>query len=180
MVKRESLSRAASSGAEIVLRTVGLTKRFGAITAVDGLDLEVHRGEVLGFLGPNGAGKTTTVGMMLGLIAPTAGRVEYTSVPLQRIGAIIESPAFYPYLSGRDNLRVLALAAGVVPPARIDDLLEYVGLAERPKSPYRTYSTGMKQRLGIASTLLLPTLLWSSLTSRRTAWTRPDSGRCAT
>ncbi len=154
MVKRESLSRAASSGAEIVLRTVGLTKRFGAITAVDGLDLEVHRGEVLGFLGPNGAGKTTTVGMMLGLIAPTAGRVEYTSVPLQRIGAIIESPAFYPYLSGRDNLRVLALAAGVVPPARIDDLLEYVGLAERPKSPYRTYSTGMKQRLGIASTLL--------------------------
>jgi ABC-2 type transport system ATP-binding protein len=73
---------------------------------------------------------------------------------LQRIGAIIESPAFYPYLSGRDNLRALALAAGGVPPARIDDLLEYVGLAERPKSPYRTYSMGMKQRLGIASTLL--------------------------
>jgi ABC-2 type transport system ATP-binding protein len=154
MASQESLTRAASSGAEIVLRTVGLTKRFGAITAVDGLDLEVHRGEVLGFLGPNGAGKTTTVGMMLGLIAPTAGRVEYTSVPLQRIGAIIESPAFYPYLSGRDNLRALALAAGGVPPARIDDLLEYVGLAERPKSPYRTYSMGMKQRLGIASTLL--------------------------
>lgn len=154
MVKRESLTRTASSDAEIILRTVGLTKRFGAITAVDGLDLEVHRGEVLGFLGPNGAGKSTTVGMILGLIAPTAGRVEYTSVPLQRIGAIIESPAFYPYLSGRDNLRALALAAGGVPPNRIDDLLEYVGLADRPKSPYRTYSTGMKQRLGIASTLL--------------------------
>ncbi len=133
---------------------VGLTKRFGEITAVDGLDLEVHKGEVLGFLGPNGAGKSTTVGMILGLIAPTAGRVEYTSVPLRRIGAIIESPAFYPYLSASDNLRALALAAGGVLPGRIDALLEYVGLADRPKSPYRTYSMGMKQRLGIASTLL--------------------------
>ena len=154
MVSRESPTRGASSGAKVSLRTVGLTKRFGEITAVDGLDLEVHRGEVLGFLGPNGAGKSTTVGMILGLIAPTAGRVEYTSVPLRRIGAIIESPAFYPYLSGRDNLRALALAAGGVLPGRIDALLEYVGLADRPKSPYRTYSMGMKQRLGIASTLL--------------------------
>jgi len=154
MADRESLARAASSGAEVILRTVGLTKRFGAITAVDGLDLEVRRGEVLGFLGPNGAGKSTTVGMMLGLSAPTAGRVEYTGVTLKRIGAIIEWPAFYPYLSGRDNLHALALAAGGVPLDRIDDLLEYVGLADRPKSPYRTYSTGMKQRLGIASTLL--------------------------
>lgn len=133
---------------------VGLTKRFGEITAVDGLDLEVHKGEVLGFLGPNGAGKSTTVGMILGLIAPTAGRVEYTGVPLRRIGAIIESPAFYPYLSGRDNLHALALASDGVPPGRIDALLEYVGLADRPKSPFRTYSMGMKQRLGIASTLL--------------------------
>jgi ABC-2 type transport system ATP-binding protein len=154
MVKRESLTQAASSGTEVILRTVGLTKHFGAITAVDGLDLEVRRGEVLGFLGPNGAGKTTTVGMILGLIAPTSGRVEYTGVPLQSIGAIIEWPAFYPYLSGRDNLHAMALAAGGVPPAQIDALLEYVGLADRPKSPYRTYSTGMKQRLGIASTLL--------------------------
>ena len=144
----------AASGPEVILRTVGLTKRFGAIVAVDGLDLEVRRGEVLGFLGPNGAGKSTTVGMILGLIAPTAGRVEYTSVPRRRIGAIIEWPAFYPYLSGRDNLRALALAVGGVPAARIDALLEYVGLADRPKSPYRTYSMGMKQRLGIASTLL--------------------------
>lgn len=156
MIKRESLARAASSDAEVILRTVGLTKRFGAITAVNGLDLEVRRGEVLGFLGPNGAGKSTTAGMILGLIAPTGGRVEYTSVPRRRIGAIIEWPAFYPYLSGRDNLQALALAlaAGGVARARIDALLEYVGLADRPKSPYRTYSTGMKQRLGIASTLL--------------------------
>ncbi len=154
IVRRGSLTRASSPGPEVVLRMVGLTKRFGEITAVDGLDLEVHKGEVLGFLGPNGAGKSTTVGMILGLIAPTAGRVEYTSVPLRRIGAIIESPAFYPYLSGRDNLHALALASGGVPPGRIDALLEYVGLADRPKSPFRTYSMGMKQRLGIASTLL--------------------------
>lgn len=153
MVERES-TVAASFGAEVVLRTVGLTKRFGSITAVDGLDLEVRRGEVLGFLGPNGSGKSTTVGMILGLIAPSAGRVEYSGVSLKRIGAIIEAPAFYPYMSGRDNLRALALAGGGVPPDRIEDLLEYVGLADRPKSPYRTYSMGMKQRLGIASTLL--------------------------
>ncbi|MFQ5472930.1 MAG: ATP-binding cassette domain-containing protein [Dehalococcoidia bacterium] len=144
----------ATSSAEVVLRTVGLTKRFSSITAVDGLDLEVLRGEVLGFLGPNGAGKSTTVGMILGLIAPTAGSVEYAGVPLKRIGAIIEAPAFYPYMSGRDNLHALALAAGGVPVNRVDALLEYVGLADRPKSPYRTYSMGMKQRLGIASTLL--------------------------
>ena len=141
--------------AEVILRTVGLTKRFGAFTAVDGLDLEVRKGEVLGFLGPNGAGKSTTVGMILGLIAPTAGRVEYSGVSLKRIGAIIEAPAFYPYLSGRDNLHALALAAGGAPTGRIDQLLEYVGLTDRPKTPYRTYSMGMKQRLGIASTLLL-------------------------
>ena len=134
---------------------MGLTKRFGAFTAVDGLDLEVYRGEVLGFLGPNGAGKSTTVGMILGLIAPSAGRIDYVDVSMKGIGAIIEAPAFYPYLSGRDNLQALGLAAGGVPMARIDELLDYVGLADRRKSPYRTYSLGMKQRLGIASTLLL-------------------------
>ncbi len=154
IAKRGSPTPVAPSGVEVILRTMGLTKRFGSLTAVDGLNLEVRRGEVLGFLGPNGAGKSTTVGMILGLIAPTAGRVEYNSVSLKQIGAIIEAPAFYPYLSGRDNLRALALASGDVPPGRIDDLLEYVGLADRPKSPYRTYSMGMKQRLGIASTLL--------------------------
>ena len=140
---------------DTILRTVGLTKRFGSFTAVDSLDLEVRRGEVLGFLGPNGAGKSTTVGMILGLIAPTAGHVEYIGVDLRRIGAIIEAPAFYPYMSGRDNLEVLALAAGGAPSGWIDHLLEYVGLHERARSPFKTYSMGMKQRLGIASTLLL-------------------------
>jgi ABC-2 type transport system ATP-binding protein len=93
--------------------------------------------------------------MILGLVAPSAGRIEYVGVTRARIGAIIEAPAFYPFLSGRDNLHALALAAGGVPMSRIDELLEYVGLAERRKSPYRTYSLGMKQRLGIASTLLM-------------------------
>src|ERR671914_826201 len=101
---------------EVVLRAVNLSKRFGRIVAVDGLDLEVRSGEVLGFLGPNGAGKSTTVGMVLGLIEPTAGRVELFGRPLaeqrtaltRRVGAIVETPAFYPFLSGRDNPRALA------------------------------------------------------------------------
>jgi len=139
---------------EVVLRLVGLTKRFGPITAVDGLDLELRRGEVLGFLGPNGAGKSTTVGMILGLVAPTAGRVEYAAVSPKRIGAVLEGPAFYPYLSGRDNLRALALAFGGVAPGHVDALLESVGLTDSARRHYKTYSTGMKQRLGIASTLL--------------------------
>ena len=147
---------------EVVLRTIGLSKRFGRITAVDGLDLEVRAGEVLGFLGPNGAGKSTTVGMVLGLVNPTAGRIElfgrdpgaHRAALMRRVGAVIEAPAFYPYLSGRDNLRALALAAGGVPAERIEALLAQVGLAERAGSPVKTYSLGMKQRLGIASTLL--------------------------
>ncbi len=147
---------------EVVLRTVGLTKRFGKILAVDGLDMDIRAGEVLGFLGPNGSGKSTTVGMILSLISPTSGHVElfgqdltkYRDVIRRRVGAIIETPAFYPYLSGRDNLRALATAAGGVPEGRIDELLSLVGLDERAGGKFKTYSLGMKQRLGIASTLL--------------------------
>jgi ABC-2 type transport system ATP-binding protein len=146
----------------VVLRTVGLSKRFGRITAVDGLDLDMRAGEVFGFLGPNGSGKSTTVGMILGLIEPTAGRVELFGRELpaarhdlrRRVGAIIETPAFWPYLSGRDNLLALARAAGGVPEQRVDALLAQVGLADRATSKFKTYSLGMKQRLGIASTLL--------------------------
>jgi ABC-2 type transport system ATP-binding protein len=146
----------------VLLSTIGLTKRFGTIVAVDGLDLQVRKGEVLGFLGPNGSGKSTTVGMILGLIAPTAGRIEFRGRDLsaqraeatRAIGAIIETPAFYPFLSGRDNLRALAMAAGGVPAGRIEQLLALVGLSERAGSQFKTYSLGMKQRLGIASTLL--------------------------
>ena len=147
---------------EILLRTRGLGKRFGPIVAVRALDLELHRGEVLGLLGPNGAGKSTTLGMILGLIAPTAGNVEILGRDVTRdrtaatraVGAIIEAPAFYPYLSGRANLEAIGLALGGVSRKRIDELLGLVGLADRATSRYRTYSLGMKQRLGIASTLL--------------------------
>lgn len=158
----ESLPVEDSVQSQVVLRTSGLTKHFGKLTAVDRLDLEVHRGEVVGLLGPNGAGKSTTVGMVLGLVAPSEGRIEITGrvidgsrAPVVReVGAIIEQPAFYPDLSGRDNLRAVALAAGGVPAGRIDELLERVGLTDRASTKYKTYSLGMKQRLGIASTLL--------------------------
>jgi ABC-2 type transport system ATP-binding protein len=147
---------------DVVLRTRGLVKRFGALTAVDHLDLEVGRGEVVGLLGPNGAGKSTTIGMILGLVRPTDGTAEVmgrdvwrdTGNALAAAGAIVETPAFYPYLSGRDNLIALALIRGRGSRARVDPLLERVGLTARARSKYRTYSLGMKQRLGIASTLI--------------------------
>ncbi len=153
---------AAHGNARVVLETEGLTRHFGHIVAVDRLDLRVHAGEVHGFLGPNGSGKSTTAGMVLGLIEPTAGQVRIFGQELhgasrelrRNIGAIVEAPAFYPYLSGRDNLKALAMAWGGVSEGRIDELLEQVGLTERAGSAFKTYSMGMKQRLGIASTLL--------------------------
>ena len=147
---------------DIVLRTTGLTKRFGELEAVKDLNLELRRGEVFGFLGPNGAGKSTTVGMILGLIAPTAGSIELFGLKLKgnqwaalrRVGAVIEEPAFYPYLSGWDNLEALARAIGGIPRAKITEVLERVNLLDRAGDRYGHYSMGMKQRLGIASTLL--------------------------
>jgi ABC-2 type transport system ATP-binding protein len=144
----------------LAIETRGLTKRYGAqVVAVDRLDLCVRRGEIYGFLGPNGAGKTTTLRMLLGLIRPTAGMATVlgaapgTPESLARIGAMIETPAFYPYLSGRDNLRVLALHAGV-PESRIETALHEVELTDRAKDRFSTYSLGMKQRLGVAAALL--------------------------
>jgi len=147
---------------EIILRTTGLTKRFGTLEAVKDLNLELRRGEVFGFLGPNGAGKSTTVGMILGLIAPTAGSIELFGQKidgnlwpaLRRIGAVIEEPAFYPYLSGWDNLEALSRSIGGIPRNKIREVLERVNLLDRSKDHYSHYSMGMKQRLGIASTLL--------------------------
>jgi ABC-2 type transport system ATP-binding protein len=133
-----------------------LTKRYGTLTAVDSLELSVRAGEVYGFLGPNGAGKTTTLRMLLGLIRPTSGEVRlFGRVPgrLDGVGALIEGPAFYPYLSGRDNLRVLARHAGV-PPARVAAVLDQVELTGRAADRYATYSLGLKQRLGVAAALL--------------------------
>lgn len=147
---------------DVVLRTTGLTKYFGKLAAVRDLNLELHYGEVFGLLGPNGAGKSTTVGMLLELIAPTAGDIEIFGLRLKehrwpilrRVGAIIEEPSFYPYLSGRDNLEALARAIGGIPGSKITDVLERVNLLDRARDRYATYSMGMKQRLGIAFTLL--------------------------
>ncbi len=146
----------------LVIETKDLTKRYSSkTTAVEDLDLKVRRGEVYGFLGPNGAGKTTTLRMLLGLIRPTSGtatvlgKVPGDSEGLARVGALVESPAFYPYLSGRDNLDVVARISGVEDPKRrVRAALEQVKLADRAKDKYKKYSLGMKQRLGVAAALL--------------------------
>ena len=143
-----------------VIRTERLTKVYDGRTVVDSLDLDVREGEVFGLLGPNGSGKSTTVAMLLGLARPTSGRIEIFGKDLaherwsilQHVGAIIEAPAFYPYLSGLENLHVLARPLGVE--ARVPGALDRVGLTSRADDAYETYSLGMKQRLGIASTLL--------------------------
>jgi ABC-type multidrug transport system ATPase subunit len=146
------------TGAPLV-EVTGLTKRYGDTLAVDGVDLTVLPGEVYGFLGPNGAGKTTTLRILTGLIAPTSGDVRVLGGDpgrpdvLGRTGSMIESPAFYPYLSGLDNLRLLAEYAGV-PRRKIDEVLELVDLTDRAKDRFSTYSLGMKQRLGVAAALL--------------------------
>ncbi len=147
---------------EVVLSIRNLSKQYGKRLAVDNLSLDVRRGEIFGFLGPNGAGKTTTIRMMLGLISPGGGSVDilgkditfYRAEILPRVGALVETPALYLYLSGRDNLRAVGSALGGVPRSRIDAVLELVGLQNRQKDRVRTYSLGMKQRLGVAMALL--------------------------
>ena len=154
---------------DAAVRTTELTKRFrGGQVAVDSLELLVPRGSVMGFLGPNGSGKTTTIRMLLGLVTPTSGSVELLGQPvprasahvLPRVGALVEGPAFHPYLSGRANLLRLDAADLTVEArttrARIDAALERVGLASAAGKRFRTYSLGMKQRLGLAAALLRP------------------------
>jgi ABC-2 type transport system ATP-binding protein len=143
-----------------VLETRELTKRYGErILAVDHLTMRVRRGEVYGFLGPNGAGKTTTLRMLLGLIRPSSGdALVLGAAPgapegLARLGALVETPAFYPFLSGKDNLRVLARHGGI-PERRIGAVLAEVALTARAGDRFETYSLGMKQRLGVAAALL--------------------------
>ena len=145
-----------------VLTTHGLSKTYGSRQAVKNLDLEVRKGEIFGFLGPNGAGKTTTIRMALGLIRPTTGRVEILGSDVQssraralpRVGALVETPALYGYLSGRNNLKAFAHMLGGVPDSRLDAVLDLVGLTSRQKDRSRSYSTGMKQRLAVAIALL--------------------------
>ncbi len=145
----------------VVLRTQGLKKQYGRVTAVQDVSITVQQGDVFGFLGPNGSGKTTTVAMILGLIEPTAGNVELFGQTtksgrhnaLNQVGSIIESPAFYPFLSGRDNLHVVAQLRGV-PAPRIAEVLDLVYLTDRADRKYNAYSLGMKQRLAIGAALL--------------------------
>jgi ABC-type multidrug transport system ATPase subunit len=148
-----------SDRGEAVIRTSALTKRYGPQTGVFGLDLLVRRGEVYGFLGPNGSGKTTTMRMLVGLVRPTSGTATVLGHPAgspaaQRgVGALIESPAMYPHLSGRDNLRVLARYAGL-PAGRVDEVLAEVEMSAKAGVAFRAYSLGMRQRLAVAAALL--------------------------
>ena len=147
---------------EFALRTRGLVKHYGAQTALQGLDLAVPRGVVYGFLGPNGAGKTTLMRLLVGLIKPDEGEMEVLGQRydwrqrsvLHDVGALVEAPTFYDYLSGRNNLRALAASGARVPDTRVDEVLAQVGLAERGRDKAGRYSLGMKQRLGIAAALL--------------------------
>ena len=147
---------------DIALQTEALTKRFGRRTAVDRLTMRVERGDIYGFLGPNGAGKSTTLRMLLGLVRPTSGTIKF---PLpagsweylrarSRVGAIIETPAFYENFSGRRNLQLLASLSGGVKRKRVEEVLDIVDLRDRARDPVKVYSYGMRQRLGIAQALL--------------------------
>lgn len=147
---------------DVALQTEQLTKRFGANTAVDRLTIRVERGDIYGFLGPNGAGKSTTLRMLLGLVRPTSGVIKF---PVRtsgweylrarsRVGAIIETPAFYENFSGRRNLQLFASLSGGVSKQRVDEVLDIVDLRDRARDPVKVYSYGMRQRLGIAQALL--------------------------
>ncbi len=154
--------------ADLAIETGGLTKRFRRQVAVDGIDLAVPRGAVYGFLGPNGSGKTTTIRMLLGLVGATAGGMQVlgedmpssTSTVLPRVGALVEGPAFAPFLSGAANLERLDTAdrsaPGATRRARVASALERVGLAHAARKRAHAYSLGMKQRLGLAGALLMP------------------------
>ena len=147
---------------DLALQTENLTKRFGGRIAVDRLTFRVERGDIYGFLGPNGAGKSTTLRMLLGLVRPTSGVIKF---PVRassweylrarsRVGAIIETPAFYENFSGRRNLQLLASLSGGAQKKRVDEVLEIVDLRDRAQDPVKVYSLGMRQRLGIAQALL--------------------------
>jgi ABC-2 type transport system ATP-binding protein len=160
MVMEQEIYRAGERPAGLAVSTAGLTKRFGKRTVVDDVALAIPSGSVCGFVGPNGAGKTTTIRMLLGLVRPTSGTgtilggsLAQPGSYLDKVGALIEAPAFYPQLSGRENLKVLA-RLGRLPLAAVDPVLERSGLLPRAGDRYRSYSLGMKQRLGIAAAML--------------------------
>ncbi|MEK4426867.1 ABC transporter ATP-binding protein [Solibacillus sp. FSL K6-1523] len=146
---------------EYIVQTENLSKRFGKELAVSGLDLKIRKGEIYGFLGPNGAGKTTTIRMLLGLMKPTSGKIKIFQKDvtkdrieiLSKIGSLVENPSYYPHLTAYENLEALRKVLGV-PKARIDEVLAIVRLTEAANKKVKGFSLGMKQRLGIAASLL--------------------------
>jgi ABC-2 type transport system ATP-binding protein len=147
---------------DFIVETHALTKRFGSRVAVDGVDLRIPRGSAFGYLGPNGAGKTTLIRMLLGLTSASSGTMQLRGLPvperraeaLAGVGAIVEEPRFHPFLTGRENLEIVAAAREPAAHARIDGALELVGLAARADERVKRYSLGMRQRLGVARALL--------------------------
>ncbi len=148
--------------AEVVLETQGISKRFGGLQAVQELSIQIRQGDIYGFLGPNGAGKTTSIRMILGLISPSSGTVRIFGHDIRKefreairhVGAMVEGPAFYPYLTGRQNLKIYGRLSGGVSDARIQEVLEMVGMGRWGEAKVKGYSQGMRQRLGIAQALL--------------------------
>lgn len=160
--RREFAPRSDEPTPDLAVATRGLTKAYGRQVALTGLDMSVPTGKVYGFLGPNGSGKTTALRLLTGLLRPNAGTIRLFGTPytwhdrtrLFKVGSLIETPSFYPYLSGAENLEVLAASGPPTDLRRIDQVLQYVGMSGRAKSPVQTYSLGMKQRLGIAAAML--------------------------
>ena len=146
----------------IIFETTNLCKTFGSVTAVDNVNIRVRQGQVFGFLGPNGAGKTTTIGMVLGLIHPSHGRIELfgqpvtprQTRPLQKVGALVGRPTLLPYLSGRENLCLVAKLSPETSKERVDEVLVLVNMVDAADRKVKGYSTGMKQRIGLAAALL--------------------------
>ncbi|MFO7536765.1 MAG: ABC transporter ATP-binding protein [Chloroflexota bacterium] len=147
---------------EIILQTHQLSKQYGEVQAVDRVDLAIEQGEVFGFLGPNGAGKTTTIGMALGLVEPSNGRIEifgqpvtpHQTYPLRRVGSLVGAPSLLPYLTGLQNLHLLAQLSSEVDNGRVTQVIERVGMMHAANRKVAGYSTGMKQRIGLAAALL--------------------------
>src|SRR5947209_19267417 len=162
MNRQKRTKRQDGGSAGFVVETSALTKRFGERIAVDGVQLRIPRGSAFGYLGPNGAGKTTLIRMLLGLTAPTSGSIRVLGRPipedraaaLTRVGAIVEEPKFHPFLTGRENLKIVAAARDRAAHGRIDGALARVGLGARADDRVGGYSLGMRQRLGVARCLL--------------------------